>query len=210
MDEMNRRNNAKRGKHRRDSLDGELARNVSLGNANFRFYFRFIKTYLIRSILRLRNVAPTANLCFPMQVARDVQIGAFSFVGRRCSIGPKVIIGRYVMIAPEVVFSGGDHRIDQAGTPIIFSGRPRLRTTTVEDDAWIGRRAIIMDGVTVGRGAIVGAGAVVTKDVLPYCVVGGVPAKVLKERFVSEEERHKHDVMLAGPTRCGNFCPPKK
>ncbi len=66
----------------------------------------------------------------------------------------------------------------------------------VEDDVWIGARAIILKGVTIGKGSIVGAGAVVTKTIPPYSIVGGIPAKVLRFRF-SKEEIVKHEKMLA-------------
>jgi carbonic anhydrase/acetyltransferase-like protein (isoleucine patch superfamily) len=61
------------------------------------------------------------------------------------------------------------------------------RLTTIGNDVWIGSRAILIDGVTIGDGAIVGAGAVVTKDVPPYAIVGGIPARIIKYRFEPEE-----------------------
>ena len=66
----------------------------------------------------------------------------------------------------------------------------------VEDDVWIGARAIILKGVTIGKGSVVGAGAVVTKTIPPYSIVGGVPAKILRRRF-SNEEIIKHESILA-------------
>jgi len=60
---------------------------------------------------------------------------------------------------------------------------PEFKKVTIGNDVWIGTRALIMDGVTVGDGAVIGAGAVVTKDVPPYAIVGGVPAKIIKYRF---------------------------
>ena len=65
----------------------------------------------------------------------------------------------------------------------------------VEDDVWIGTRAIILKGVTIHKGAIVGAGAVVTKDVPPYSIVAGNPAKIVKMRFTDEEIK-KHEAIL--------------
>jgi carbonic anhydrase/acetyltransferase-like protein (isoleucine patch superfamily) len=60
------------------------------------------------------------------------------------------------------------------------------RQTIIGNDVWIGARAILIDGITVGDGAVIGAGAVVTKDVPPYAIVGGVPAKIIKYRFEPE------------------------
>jgi acetyltransferase-like isoleucine patch superfamily enzyme len=112
------------------------------------------------------------------------------------------------MVAANVSFVGSDHRIDYPGVPIIFSGRPVLRSTIVDADCWIGTNAIIIAGVHIGRGAIVAAGAVVTKDVLPYEIVGGVPASKIGERFNSRDDRKKHDEMLVSPPKAGQYCEP--
>ena len=66
---------------------------------------------------------------------------------------------------------------------------------TIEDDVWIGAHSIILKGVTIGRGSVVAAGAVVTKSFPPYSIIGGVPAKLLKMRF-TEEEIKKHEEAL--------------
>ena len=83
------------------------------------------------------------------------------------------------------------------GVPLCFSGRAGLHETqtVIEDDAWIGHGAILMSGVRIGRGAIVAAGSVVTKDVPRYAIVGGVPAKVIRYRF-NEEQQREHDRVL--------------
>jgi acetyltransferase-like isoleucine patch superfamily enzyme len=90
--------------------------------------------------------------------------------------------------------------------PIIFSGRDNLKPTAIEDDAWIGCGAILMSGVRVGRGAIVAAGAVVTRDIPPYEIHGGVPARKIGERFSSPADREVHDKMLAEPPKGGSYC----
>ena len=66
--------------------------------------------------------------------------------------------------------------------PMMEQGSTEPAPVVIGDDVWIGRRAIIMPGVRIGNGCVIGAGAVVTKDVPPYCVVGGVPAKIIKKR----------------------------
>ena len=104
---------------------------------------------------------------------------------------------------------GDDHVFDKAGVPTIFAGRPELRPTVIGDDAWVGAGCVIMAGVTIGTGAIVAAGAVVTKDIPPYEIHGGVPAKKIRDRFASEDERAAHEAMLAEPAReFGAFCTP--
>jgi acetyltransferase-like isoleucine patch superfamily enzyme len=95
------------------------------------------------------------------------------------------------------------------GTPIYFSGRPPLPETVIEDDVWIGHRAILKAGVRIGRGAIVGAGAVVTKDVSPYWIVGGVPAQKIGERFPDQADRLKHNVALDRQPAAGRLPGPR-
>ena len=95
------------------------------------------------------------------------------------------------MIASSVAIIGGDHRLDIVGVPIRFTGRDRKEKllTIIEDDVWVGHGTIIMAGVKIGRGVIVAAGSVVTKDVLPYTIVGGVPTKLIRYRFTPEQQK---------------------
>lgn len=123
-------------------------------------------------------------------------------------IGPKVSIGTYTMIGPNVSIVGGDHKFDVPGIPIIFAGRPELPETLIESDVWVGCGSIIIAGCRIGRGAIVAAGAVVTKDVPPYTIVAGVPAKVIKNRFESRDFEARHDAMLQSPALPGKYCEP--
>jgi maltose O-acetyltransferase len=86
------------------------------------------------------------------------------------------------MIAPDVIVVGQLHGADRTDIPMVDQGRYTKEPTVVEDDVWLGARAVVMPGIRIGTGAIVGAGAVVTRDVAPYSVVGGVPARQLKTR----------------------------
>lgn len=103
-------------------------------------------------------------------------------------------IGSCVSIGPEVSFVlSADHALNHVSTfPFItkvISGKPEGLSKgdiIVEDDAWIGQGATILSGVRIGQGAVVAAGAVVNRDVPPYAVVGGVPAKVIRYRFSPE------------------------
>lgn len=157
----------------------------------------------------LRHVHPTFYLARGARVSRDLVAHEYSFINIDCIVGSKVELGRYAMLAPRVSIAGDDHIFSVPGTPIIFSGRPELRRTVIEDDAWIGQCAIIMAGVRIGRGAIVAAGAVVTKDVPPYEIHAGVPARCIGDRFPNEKERLQHDQMLSGEIVEGRFCPPR-
>lgn len=94
--------------------------------------------------------------------------------------GP-IRIGNYVRIAPFVQMIATNHRFADPDKTIHSQGMDPA-PITIEDDVWVGGRVIITAGVTVGRGSVLAAGAVVTKDVAPYSVVGGVPAKFIKSR----------------------------
>jgi acetyltransferase-like isoleucine patch superfamily enzyme len=92
-----------------------------------------------------------------------------------------VEIGANVMLAPRVYILDVGHKFDRRFIPASEQGY-NISPTVIEDDAWIGAGAVITCGVRVGRGAIVGANSVVTRNVDPYAIVGGVPASVIKLR----------------------------
>jgi len=110
-------------------------------------------------------------------------------VGKECSLNPYsaiygdggVEIGNYVRIASHVVIVASEHNWEDPNIPIHFQGI-RSKGIKIGNDVWIGTHCVILDGVSIGNGAIVGAGAVVTKDVPPYSIVVGIPAKVIKKR----------------------------
>jgi maltose O-acetyltransferase len=109
-------------------------------------------------------------------------------------------IGNNVMFGPEVTIQGGNHRTDLVGRFMFDVTDAEKRPeddlgVVVEDDVWIGTRAVIVHGVTIGRGAIVGAGAVVTRSVPPYAIVGGVPARVIRFRW-DVETILRHEAIL--------------
>jgi len=112
--------------------------------------------------------------------------------------GPgNVTVGNYCSIANEVVFNaGGEHHTQWVTTsPLtcMYQGAPapaefaRPIDIVVGSDVWIGYRVLILGGVTIGHGAVIGAGAVVRKDVPPFAIVGGVPARVIRYRFDPEQ-----------------------
>lgn len=116
--------------------------------------------------------------------------------------GDKLIIGKYCALAQGVKFIMGaaNHRLSSITTypfsvmggawsqnaPPHLSQLPKKGDTVVGNDVWIGRESVIMPGVKIGDGAIIAAYSVVAKDVEPYCVVGGNPAKLIKKRFEDE------------------------
>ena len=105
-----------------------------------------------------------------------------------------LVIGSYCSIAHEVeLMLGGQHRPDWVTTHPLPAFEPSLADVAgyplsrggiaIGNDVWLGRSAVVMSGVTIGNGAVVAARAVVTKDVPPYAIVGGMPAKVIRYRF---------------------------
>lgn len=134
-------------------------------------------------------------------------VGAHNvFMGDDCGIGEdcllmctraKIIIGPHVMIATRTAMITGGHRTDMVGRYLkSIKNSEKLpendKDIIIEGDNWIGANVTILKGLTIGEGAIVGAGSVVTKDVPPYSIVCGVPAKVVKMRFTEEEiKEHK-------------------
>jgi acetyltransferase-like isoleucine patch superfamily enzyme len=115
----------------------------------------------------------------PGQLRRSgVRIGAHSRINRNCCLdarGP-LVIGQNVSISPEVAILTASHQADDPEFPV------ETRPVTIEDHVWIGTRATILPGVRLGRGCVVAAGAVVTRDVPPLAVVGGVPARQIGTR----------------------------
>lgn len=152
------------------------------------------------------NVHPTVYISPKCKISHDLIAHQYSFIADECRVGPKVELGKYVMFGPKVAIIGADHCFDKPGTPMIFSGRPELLPTIIEDDVWVGYGSIIMSGVRIGRGSIIASGAIVTKDIPPYQIYGGIPAKKIGERFDTDQQRQEHDVMLNGPVIAGEFC----
>lgn len=114
-----------------------------------------------------------------------------------CTEAP-LTIGKKVIFGPHPTIITGDHRIDVIGKYIIDSHEKLPQndaSVTLEDDVWTGANITILKGVTIGRGSVVAAGAVVNKSCPPYSIIGGVPAKVLKFRF-SIDEVIEHERIL--------------
>jgi acetyltransferase-like isoleucine patch superfamily enzyme len=104
-------------------------------------------------------------------------LGAWAYVG--CS--GFITIGSHVLMGPRVSLLAEDHNAASAEEPIKAQGVTRL-PITIEDDVWLGAGSIVTGGVIVGRGSIVAAGSVVTRDVEPFSIVAGVPAKLVRSR----------------------------
>lgn len=124
------------------------------------------------------NVERGADFLF----GNTLSIGNRSGIGVDAWIRADITIGDDVMIGPQVIIYGRYHNFSRTDVPMIEQGMDELRPITIEDDVWIGARAIILQGVTIGSGAVVAAGAVVTKDVPQRAIVAGNPAKIIRYR----------------------------
>jgi maltose O-acetyltransferase len=112
----------------------------------------------------------------------ELEIGDYSSLGINCSVPYDLKIGKHVMMAPDVKILGQNHQFDDVEVPMRLQGTTELPPVQIEDDVWIGARATIVPAVRIGTGAIVGACAVVTKDVPPYAICAGNPARVIRYR----------------------------
>jgi chloramphenicol O-acetyltransferase type B len=130
-------------------------------------------------------------------IINNTVIDSYTYLGKSCLI-QNTTIGKYCSIANGVVIGVGNHPLNLFSTSPLFYKRLNplqiklikedlnvieYKPITIGDDVWIGMRSIIMDGVSIGNGVVVAANSVVTKDIPPYAVVGGVPARIIKFRF---------------------------
>lgn len=122
-----------------------------------------------------------------------VSLGDYSGLGVRARLVGPVDIGNYVMMAPDVVIITNNHEFSDTETPMMFQGLREPSPVVIEDDVWIGERVIILPGVRIGKGSIIGAGAVVAKEIPPYSIAVGNPVKIIKSRRPAEEDSPKKD-----------------
>lgn len=155
---------------------------------------KLIKLYILKKKWRKKNFYNETTISRLCNI-KNIQVGKLSYgqlnVYDWGTQGEGLEIGSYVSIANDVKFIlGGNHRYDTISTfPFkVKLGKEKIEAYTngkiiVEDDVWIGMGSIIMSGVKINKGAVIAAGSVVTKDVPPYAIVGGNPAKIIKYRF---------------------------
>jgi acetyltransferase-like isoleucine patch superfamily enzyme len=139
-------------------------------------------------------------------IINNSEIHSYTYLGKNCLV-QNTSIGKYCSIANEVLIGLGKHPIDLFSTSPLFYRKINLlqisiinqdadveeyKPISIGNDVWIGTRVLIMDGVSIGHGAVIAANSVVTKDVPPYAIVGGVPAKIIKYRF----ENQKNGLLL--------------
>jgi len=150
----------------------------------------------LRLFYRFKKIGRSPRLDRSLFVLRDsVTLGDYCYIGRYSYLDGDITIGNFALLASSVAIIGGDHRTDVVGTPMRFTGRELTKLVVIGDDVWIGHGAVVLHGVRIGNGAIVGAGSLVTRDVPPYAIVVGSPAKVLRLRFDTAQQA-QHEAML--------------
>ena len=112
----------------------------------------------------------------------EIELGDDSSLGINCMIPYDLKVGKDVMMGPDVMIVGENHKFDRTDIPMRLQGYEKFKPVRIEDDVWIGTRAIILPGLTIGKGAIIAASAVITKDVPPYAICAGNPARIIKFR----------------------------
>ena len=186
----------------------------------FKIIKKYIKNYRIKitnnTIINTRHISDNVKVgknCMVhknVMIGSNVEIGDCTYISSNTTIDSNVKIGKYCSIARNVFIAPGVHKSNYVTThPILFNPYWRRKlnikendkydkqigkedeTTYIGNDVWIALNVIIMRGVTIGDGAIIGAGSIVTKDVEPYSIVVGNPAKHIKYRF---EEEHINEL----------------
>ena len=165
---------------------------------NLSYYYGKLMKKLQGTCVINSNISPSSIVGSNCNV-RGSSFGRYSYCGNDCQI-VNTDIGSYCSLSDHVFIGGAEHPIDWMSTSPVFQNvrhsGPRKRfakfalptsnRTVIGNDVWIGHGVTIKQGVSIGDGAVVGSNALVTKDVPPYAVVGGVPAKLIKYRFPQE------------------------
>jgi len=126
------------------------------------------------------------DFCILRTSAGEIQLGRECSLNPYCVVlGEDVAIGNHVRIASHTVIAAENHIFDRLDVPIASQGC-QSRGIVIEDDVWIGAGCAILDGVTIGTGAVIGAGSVVTKDVEQFSVVAGTPARLIRMRTAGQ------------------------
>lgn len=145
----------------------------------YSFFFPRLRSICVS--FYLRNVGESIRVKKGAEISPNSEVGHNSELGTRCMIQSNVKIGSNVIMGPDIKIYSRNHNYSDLKLPIQKQGKTQYKTV-IGDDVWIGANVIILPGVKIGNHTIIGAGAVVTKNVQDYSIVGGNPGKVIKYR----------------------------
>lgn len=132
--------------------------------------------------LILEKCGTNVNIYPGSKFSSSIELGDNSDIGWHCELNGKVVIGKNVIMAPEVVMYTVNHNTSRTDVAIKYQGITEMKPIYIDDDSWICTRVIILQGVHIGKGCVIGAGAVVTSDIPDYAIAAGNPAKVIRYR----------------------------
>jgi maltose O-acetyltransferase len=156
------------GKHLPESSSG-----VKIGQRAFRAFC---------GKLMLKKCGKKVNIEHGAMFSARTSLGDYSGIGVNARINGTCTIGDYVMMGADVTVITHNHSFERTDIPMMDQGFEEECPVVIGNDVWIGDKVTILPGVNIGDGSIIGAGAVVTHDVPPYAIVGGVPAKIIRMR----------------------------
>lgn len=157
----------------------------------------FVKQYQFSQFQQVGTGVYIGNDC---TFTKNISIGNDVYIGAECrfqSVHGEIKIGDHVMFGPGVHIHGGNHKFDRVGYFMKENHDKKQGEdgfVIIEDDVWIGANAIILKGLKIGRGSIIGAGAIVSKDVPPYSIFTGVPNSKLRQRWDDETIKEHENI----------------
>ena len=157
-----------------------IAKHLPPSSSGIRIGQRAIRAFCGK--MMLKQCGKNVNIEQGAVFSARTSLGDYSGIGINARINGTCTIGDYVMMGTDVVVITHNHAFDRTDIPMMHQGFEEERPVVIGNDVWIGDRVVILPGVHIGDGSIIAAGAVVTHDVPPYSIVGGVPAKIIRNR----------------------------